>query len=66
MNYISKLQAENLELKNKLAKVGAEINEFVSFLHSAKFTGTESNGERKDWIATGDVIRRIKEIARGW
>lgn len=62
-NFIQNLQKENAELKEKLAKVNAELFNFYSFLHSDKFIGTESDGSRKDWIATGDVINIIRGIS---
>jgi hypothetical protein len=61
MNYIKSLQAENTELKEKIGTVLNEIDAFIIFLNSSKFTGTEG-GERKDWIATGDVIRALNEL----
>jgi hypothetical protein len=63
MNYIKKLEADRNNLANKLASVFLELNHFQAFLQTAeKFKGVESNGERKDWINTVDVINRIQEI----
>lgn len=63
MNYINQLEADRNNLANKLASVLVELNAFQAFLQTAeKFKGVESNGERKDWIATKDVINRIQEI----
>lgn len=66
MNYIKSLQAENAELKNRVKKLDEEITQFIVFLNSPKFTGIEQNGtgagDRKDWIATGDVIMRLREM----
>lgn len=61
MNHILKLQEENKALKLASQNAQEEIQFFLAHLCSAKFTGTE-NGERKDWIATGDVIIRLQEI----
>lgn len=61
MNHILKLQSENKTLATASQNAQEEIQLFLAHLHSAKFTGTE-NGERKDWIATGDVIARMQEI----
>ncbi len=62
MNYIQQLQAENKELKSRLNNIAAELREFKAYLQtSPKFQGTEQ-GERKDWISTGDVINRLQEI----
>ena len=55
MNHIHHLQRENAALKARLkAKDDAAVN-FMVFLRSPKFVG-EEQGQRKDWIATGDVI----------
>ena len=61
MYYIQRLKKENQELKEKLNFLSKEIDSFNSFLHSSKFTGDE-NGERKDWIATGDVIQTVRGL----
>ena len=63
-NYILGLQDENERLRKNSLKIQAEINEFIKFLHSPKFMGVETDGSRKDWIATGDVINRLQEIRR--
>lgn len=60
-NYIQTLQAENRELREKLAAAEEWRNGFVSLLHSNKFAGTE-NGERKDWIATADVLAQLQNL----
>lgn len=66
MAYINRLQAENAELREKLAEISREIRDFRTFLLSDKFRGTDIGAapccrriitERKDWIATGDVDR---------
>ena len=62
MNYIKQLQAENKSLNNQIENVQGEINNFISFLHSDKFSGQQSDGERKDWIATSDVLARLREM----
>jgi hypothetical protein len=31
-------------------------------LLSAKFSGIDTDGDRKDWIATSDVLRFIEEL----
>lgn len=55
MNHILKLQEQVAAQKQALADVQNNINEFLKYLNSQKFTGVESNGERKDWISTTDV-----------
>jgi len=61
MNYIKSLQEENKQLKEIIARAQVEINQFNMFLVSPKFIGLE-NGERKDWISTGDTMRATREI----
>lgn len=62
MNYIKALQARNAELENKLAQANASLGYLMIHLNSAKFTGVDSDGARKDWIATGDVIAWAREV----
>ena len=64
MNYISQLQNENKELKAKINNTKEAFTTFRAHLHSAKFTGSESDGSRKDWISTGDVLNWLREIDR--
>lgn len=59
MNYIKQLQAANDAQKQTLTNLEIEINDFLRFLQSDKFTGVESDGGRKDWISTGDVIHQL-------
>ena len=61
MNYITKLQEENMAQRNQIASLKQSLNDFNVFLHTEKFVGTESDGSRKDWISTGDVINWIRE-----
>ena len=62
MNYIKQLQAENKSLNNQIKETNIAIQDFISFLHSDKFSGQQSDGERKDWIATSDVLARLREM----
>lgn len=62
MNYINQLQAHNRQLKKELELVENWRMDLISFLHSPKFAGAESDGSRKDWIATGDVLMRLAEL----
>jgi len=62
MNYIKQLQNENQKLKTQLGVINNQIDCFINFLHGAKFTGVQSDGSRKDWISTGDVIHSLREI----
>ena len=62
MNYIKTLQVENKALNSKLNQIENSIDDFTIFLNSPKFTGTQSDGSRKDWISTTDVMNRLKEL----
>jgi hypothetical protein len=62
MNYIKRLEAEAGAKDAKIANVQDQINAFITFLHGDKFAGFESNGDRKDWISTADVIERLREM----
>lgn len=61
MNYILSLKKEVAAKDAQIKSFEKSLDEFRAFLNSAKFTGTESNGERKDWISTTDVIKWISE-----
>ena len=58
MNYIQQLQKERDNYQAYKLLVETRLAKFSTFLVSPKFTGLES-GARKDWIATGDVLRWI-------
>jgi outer membrane murein-binding lipoprotein Lpp len=49
-------QVRIAELEAQLAQFRANFNAFRFPLHSAKFTGAQADGSRKDWIATADVL----------
>jgi len=61
-NYIKQLENEVAALSKALKNAESELDLFIAFLHSPKFSGVESDGSRKDWIATGDVISRMREL----
>lgn len=62
MNYIHQLQEENRLLNQKIADIDQWRTDFVAHLHSEKFAGTESDGSRKDWIATSDVLAQLRNL----
>ena len=62
MNFIKSLQAENNALKEQLSNVEAMVNEFRVLICSPKFCGVDTDGARKDWIATADVNQRLNEL----
>lgn len=59
MNYRHLLQADLAGHVAAVESFKASINHLRNFLHSDKFTGVESDGERKDWICTGDVLSML-------
>ena len=64
MNYIARLQADLAAAEATLSAKGEAIQEFRVHLAGDKFAGTDTDGSRKDWIATGDVhawLARITE-----
>jgi hypothetical protein len=42
--------------------VDDDIGRLLAFLHGPKFAGHEENGERRDWVSTGDVIQWLREL----
>jgi hypothetical protein len=61
-NYIHRLQDEKQEKQDRLDEIERQLREFQVHLSSSKFTGTDPDGSRRDWIATGDVNTRLMEI----
>lgn len=62
VNYIQNLQQLTQLQEQRLKEIREEIQEFIVFLHSDKFAGVDSAGERKDWISTADVLHKLIEI----
>jgi hypothetical protein len=62
MNYIKELQEENRLLNQKIENIDQWRNDFVAHLHSEKFSGVGSDGSRKDWIATSDVLAQLSNL----
>lgn len=68
---INKIIGQRGRLLERLQEIQGEIEQFQKHLQSAKFQGTEkviaANGtvveERKDWIATADVLRWLDGLA---
>lgn len=60
MNYIKSLQAKVADLEQERAIAQADVDTFLAYLHSDKFKGSQIDGERKDWISTGDVINWLR------
>jgi hypothetical protein len=62
MNFIKRIQAERTELEAKVSKADDAISDTIGFLMSSKFVGVDSDGGRKDWIATGDMIAILQNL----
>jgi hypothetical protein len=65
VNYIKSLQQQLAELQGQREQTRDSIERFLAHLHSAKFVGTQQDGSRKDWIATGDVIEWLRSVRSG-
>lgn len=65
MNFIQSLQHLVAEQERERKEVADRFNEVRCHLCSAKFRGFDTDGERKDWIATGDVFRLLSYIETG-
>jgi hypothetical protein len=63
MNYIKLLEKQIEDKNNRLIQYSIFIDGIVAHLSSGKFIG-EENGERKDWIATGDILKMVSEFKR--
>jgi hypothetical protein len=63
MNYIARLQAELAAAEAALEAKAEAIQEFRVHLAGDKFAGTETDGSRKDWIATSDVNAWLARIS---
>lgn len=62
MNYIKQLEKDNEEVLKQRFDALVAINNFKILLASDKFTGTDSNGDNKNWISTDDVLRHLQTI----
>lgn len=49
-------------LRAALDNVDSQVCAFLQFLNGPKFTGVQSDGERKDWISTGDVVHKLVDL----
>jgi len=63
-NYIKTLEARVEELEARLQQKAKLVAAFRQHLLSPKFSGLDPDGSRKDWIATGDVLRWLAELER--
>lgn len=62
MKYISRLQADLAAAEDENRAMRDTVAEFRCHLAGQKFTGTEPDGGRKDWIAVADVNAWLARI----
>lgn len=62
MNYIKKLEMENADLREVISYAQETVQRYREHLELPKFKGYEENGDRKDWIATGDVDLMMRTL----
>lgn len=55
MKYVTRLQAELAAAEDENRAMRDAVAEFRCHLAGPKFSGTEPDGGRKDWIAVADV-----------
>ena len=66
MNYIARLQSELAEAHEQLQAKDEALRAFRAHIAGEKFSGFDSDGSRRDWIAVRDVDARLLEsIAAG-
>ena len=61
-NYIKRLERERDEAQARVRAACDDLAEFRAHIASPKFMGYDGEGDRKDWIATGDVNARLCNI----
>lgn len=61
-NHIQTLQTIANDRGERLAQIHERIEWMRAHLLSPKFQGLDVDGDRKDWIATADVLRFIEDL----
>jgi hypothetical protein len=57
-----KLHEQVAALKENNSEVLKDVQSFLEYVNSPKFTGIESDGGRKDWISTCEVNRFLIDL----
>ncbi len=57
MNYIQQLKADVAANANELMRLQECIRDLKGLVPSPKHQGVQQDGERNDWIASGDIVR---------
>jgi hypothetical protein len=63
MNHIVRLQTDLAAAQAEIEAKADAIQEFRIHLAGSKFAGVDSDGSRKDWIATSDVYAWLSHIS---
>jgi hypothetical protein len=63
VNHIQKLILETAEQASRIKATLEEVQEIRSHLLNPKFQGVDTDGDRKDWISTADVLRRLETLS---
>lgn len=63
MNQITRLQSQLAAAQTSAAATAEAVQEFRVHLASGKFAGTDTDGSRRDWIATADVTAWLARIS---
>ena len=62
MNYINQLQRDLARREAEIATMREQVQGFKIHLASQKFVGLETDGSRKDWIATSDISAFLETL----
>lgn len=61
-NYIASLQQQANDLQTRIDAAAAELAEFRAHLLGPKFQAAAADPDRRDWIATADVLARLAHL----
>jgi len=64
MNYITQLQLDSKSHAQRVEELKESLRQIKACALSPKHQGVDADGERKDWIASGDVVRWVDEALR--
>ena len=62
MNFIHRLKADLATRDEAVNAAQQQIQDFLQFLGTEKFLGVDSDGQRKDWISTRDVVTMLQDL----
>jgi hypothetical protein len=61
-NYIKKLEFQKDVLEKRIHELEMGLTAFRIHIDGPKFQGVDTDGGRKDWIATADVTNWIEDL----